>query len=111
MKQMEQKRYFLYGKKHFYDIFNCIKNEGKIRTPNNIVEEANKISVDHQTVKEAIKDLSINKSCGMDGITAEHLKYASERLIYLLLYYDHRFTFPNLFLKRFNYILLLRSEK
>ena len=84
MKQKEQKRYYLYGKKHFYDIFNCIKNEGKTRTANNIVEDVNKIIVDHQIVKEAIKDLSLNKSCGLDGITAEHLKYASEKLNYLL---------------------------
>ena len=71
-------------KKHFHDIFNCIKNEGKTRTANNIVEDVNKIIVDHQIVKEAIKDLSLNKSCGLDGITAEHLKYASEKLNYLL---------------------------
>ena len=71
-------------KKHFHDIFNCIKNEGKTTTANNIVEDVNKIIVDHQIVKEAIKDLSLNKSCGLDGITAEHLKYGSEKLIYLL---------------------------
>ena len=49
-------------KKHFYDIFNCIKNEGKTRTANNIVEDVNKIIVDHQIVKEAIKKLSLNNS-------------------------------------------------
>ena len=35
-------------------------------------------------VIDAIKELSINKSCGVDGITAEHLKFASEKLPYLL---------------------------
>ena len=31
-------------KKHFHDIFNCIKNEGKTRAANNIVEDVNKTS-------------------------------------------------------------------
>ena len=35
-------------------------------------------------VKDAIKELGLNKSCGLDGIMAEHLKYASQRLYYLL---------------------------
>ena len=35
-------------------------------------------------VIEAIKELSLNKSCGLDGITAEHLKHASAKLPYLL---------------------------
>ena len=71
-------------KKHFHDIFNCIKNENNIIKPFALEEVANEIAVSYLTVKEAIKELSINKSCGLDGITAEHLKYASERLIYLL---------------------------
>ena len=35
-------------------------------------------------VIEAIEELGLNKSAGMNGITAEHLKYASEKLPYLL---------------------------
>ena len=36
------------------------------------------IVVDGNMVIEAIKELGLNKSAGMDGITAEHLKYASK---------------------------------
>ena len=42
------------------------------------------IVVDANMVIEAIKELGLNKSAGMDGITAEHLKYASKELPYLL---------------------------
>ena len=35
-------------------------------------------------IRDAIKKLSLNKSCGLDGITAEHLRYASERIHYIL---------------------------
>ena len=38
---------------------------------------------DHLVI-EAIKELGLNKSAGMDGITAEHLKYASKELPYIL---------------------------
>ena len=42
------------------------------------------IVVDSNMVIEAIKELGLNKSAGMDGITAEHLKYASRELPLLL---------------------------
>ena len=35
-------------------------------------------------VGEAIRELSVGKACGTDDIFAEHLKYASSRLIALL---------------------------
>ena len=50
----------------------------KLNTP------INEIIVKPYAVLEAIKELGLNKSCGIDGITAEHLKYASERLPLLL---------------------------
>ena len=77
-------------KKHFHDIFNCIKNENNINKPFALEEVANEIAVSYLTVKEAIKELSINKSCGLDGITAEHLKYVKH--IYLLyLFFPFKF--------------------
>ena len=42
------------------------------------------ITVNSDEVLEAIKTLDKNKSCGMDGIFAEHLKYANRRLYYLM---------------------------
>ena len=49
-------------------------------------EPVDNIIVYPTMVTEAIKKLSLNKSCGLDGITAEHLKYASERLPYFTQY-------------------------
>ena len=71
-------------KKHFYDIFNCLKSKKEYISPNNLNVPINEITVNPYAVFEAIKELGLNKSCGIDGITAEHLKYASERLPHLL---------------------------
>ena len=71
-------------KNHYQNIFNCIKqNEFTEKKP-----EADchfddvKVSVDN--IYEAVQKLDNNKSCGADGIYAEHLKYCSEK-IYILL--------------------------
>ena len=71
-------------KKHFYDIFNCLKSKKGYMSSFNIKNALNDIAVKPYIVFEAIKELSLNKSCGIDGITAEHLRYASERLAHLL---------------------------
>ena len=44
----------------------------------------NSIKVNICEVEDAIKTLQDNKSCGLDGIYAEHIKYASGKLIPLL---------------------------
>ena len=71
-------------KKHFDDIFNCLKSKKEYATSFILNNSINEITVNPYTVFEAIRELSLNKSCGIDGITAEHLRYASERLVYLL---------------------------
>ena len=71
-------------KKHFHDIFNCLKSKKELLTHLNLNNATNEITVNPYAVFEAINELGLNKSCGMDGITAEHLKYASERLPYLM---------------------------
>ena len=71
-------------RKHFYDIFNCLKSVNGKNTSRKISETINEIMVKPYEVIEAIKELCLNKSCGLDGITAEHLKYATGRLPYLL---------------------------
>ena len=38
----------------------------------------------HSEIIHAIKDLKDNKSCGLDGISAEHLKHCSDVIIPLL---------------------------
>jgi hypothetical protein len=42
------------------------------------------MEVSEYEVEKAIRKLSCHKSCGLDGIYAEHLKYASRRLLKLL---------------------------
>ena len=42
------------------------------------------VEVSQPEVINAIKELSDNKSCGLDGIHAEHLKHCSDILISLL---------------------------
>ena len=71
-------------KNHFQNIFNCLKTERPDQLSFNLNNQINELTVNANTVKDAIEDLGLNKSCGLDGITAEHLKYASERLPYLL---------------------------
>ena len=71
-------------KKHFQEMFNCLEPRGKNHISFNLEENTSKITVKAYMVKDAIKTLGSNKSCGLDGIMAEHLKYASERLHFLL---------------------------
>ena len=71
-------------KNHFESIFNCLKNVSK--SPMNYVMNCtfNEIKVSINEVKDAIQNLVLNKSCGSDNIYAEHIKYASEKLIPLI---------------------------
>ncbi|CAL4087228.1 unnamed protein product, partial [Meganyctiphanes norvegica] len=71
-------------KNHFQDIFNCLKTQRPGQHSFNLNHQINELTVNANMVKDAIEDLGLNKSCGLDGITAEHLKYASEKLPYLL---------------------------
>lgn len=67
-------------RKHYRELFNCIKSEsfstGKVCMDN--------VCVTTDEVHDAIMKLSMGKSCGLDRITAEHLKYASYRVVVLL---------------------------
>lgn len=71
-------------RKHFMDLFNCVRSNNEWKY--NMVHDSqyNEIRVCSDEIKSAIKQLDLNKSCGWDGIYAEHLKYSSERLHYLL---------------------------
>ena len=67
-------------KKHYTDLFNCVKSD-----------DFNLGAVSHASVvirpdeiRNAIERLALNKSCGPDQITAEHLKYSSHRASVLL---------------------------
>ena len=68
-------------RKHYSNIFNCINSDlfkvGNVKCDDNMV-------IMPQEVDKAINKLSNNKASGLDGITAEHLKYASARTSPLL---------------------------
>ena len=69
-------------KNHFVDLFNCLK---KSTTPMSYnVEFTNDMLVTGHEIARAIVKLDDKKSCGLDGIYAEHLKHASDRLSALL---------------------------
>ena len=69
--------------KHYHGIFNCLP---KISNDVNflIKESYDSVKVSNDEIIDAIKSLEANKSCGLDGIYAEHLKFASNKLIPLL---------------------------
>ena len=64
--------------KHYSDLFNCVKsNSYSVGSLDNAI-------VSIQEVYEEVMKLGNNKACGMDNITAEHLKFASKKLYPLL---------------------------
>lgn len=67
-------------RKHYSDLFNCVKSDcfsiGNVSNDNVVITT--------EEVAGAIKKLSMSKSSGLDQITAEHLKYASHRVVVLL---------------------------
>lgn len=66
---------------HYGGIFNCVKSEefhvGNVSFNDNVM-------IRPDVVQYAIEKLSMNKACGPDQVTAEHLKYACRRLPILL---------------------------
>ena len=72
----------LWGK-HYYEILNCLP---KVSHDTNFQLDTpiNDVRVKICEIIDAIKSLKDNKSCGLDGIYAEHIKYASGKLIPLL---------------------------
>ena len=69
---------------HYKDLFNCLKDTGDTKALCSKVEFSTDMIITPVEVKEAIKNLECNKSCGKDGIHAEHLKYSSCRVIQML---------------------------
>ena len=66
-------------KKHFHNIFNCLKSKKELLTHLNLNNAINEITVNPYAVFEVINELGLNKSCGMDGITTEHFKYMLQK--------------------------------
>ena len=67
---------------HYFNIFNCVKNN--INDFNYNVDYCNEMIVNVNELREVINKLDNNKACGEDGLSAEHLKYASDRIFCML---------------------------
>ena len=70
---------------HFKSLFNCV-NDCNLDSLSYDITYCSEIQVTaaEVEVEGAIKELDINKSCGLDGLYAEHLKYCSKRGLPLL---------------------------
>ncbi len=76
--------------KQYYELLNCVKSN--LFVVDN-VEFHEDVIVTSAEVHEAILKLRDNKACGLDNITAEHLKLASKKLCPLVaLYYTGFFV-------------------
>ena len=62
--------------KHYHGIFNCL-NKITYESNSQLNDSIESVRVKNIEILDAMKSLKDNKSCGLDGIHAEHLKYAS----------------------------------
>ena len=71
-------------KSHYEDIFNCLSNNKDVNNICKNAEYQRDVEVSHLEIIHAIKALKDNKSCGLDGISAAHLKHWSDVIIFHL---------------------------
>ena len=71
-------------KSHYEDLFNCLKKDKNVNDFCKTVDYEVDMEVSHSDIIQAIQDLKDSKSCGLDGIYAEHLKHWSNLIIPLL---------------------------
>ena len=71
-------------KSHYNDLFNCLRNNKDVKQLNTDVHYDANIEVTHSDIISAINDLANNKSCGLDGVNAEHLKHCSDQILPML---------------------------
>uniref|UniRef100_A0A3B5KZC6 Uncharacterized protein n=1 Tax=Xiphophorus couchianus TaxID=32473 RepID=A0A3B5KZC6_9TELE len=64
---------------HYSKLFTCVQSE-----PFQVDKVSSVETIKTHEVYQAIQELSVNKSIGMDLISAEHLKFASTMLVPLL---------------------------
>ena len=69
---------------HYNDLFNCIKKDNNVHDLYNNVCYEPDIEVSHADITSGIEGLANNKSCGLDGVSAEHLKHSSNRIVPML---------------------------
>ena len=71
---------------HYSQLFNCVKGDTHKR---DVLDAVNRVSgggdvFDHNDVRSAVASLCVNKACGLDSLSAEHLMYASPKIHILL---------------------------
>ena len=71
-------------KSHYLELFNCLKSTSSTKNIQYSAEYTNDLVVQSDEIIKIINGLDSNKSCGLDGIYAEHLKHASCRIGTLL---------------------------
>ena len=66
---------------HYHELFNCVRSDAFVVEK---VDSTENVTVRSEEAYNTIMNLEINKACGPDLISAEHLKYASLKLAPLL---------------------------
>ena len=92
-------------KNHFEKLLNSVKSDSNMPIVNESIDHMppNTITITPEMVKDAIKKLKTGKSCGNDGLAAEHFKHASANIhVLFALFYttaiNHGYL-PNNFMK------------
>ena len=63
-------------KDHFENLLNCVNKDKKFNPPTFLNADPT-LKISPEEIEFAINKLDTGKSCGMDGVYAEHLKYSS----------------------------------
>ena len=68
----------------YNDLYKCIMKDNNIHYMYNNVCYEPDIKVSHADITSDVEGLANNKSCGLDGVSAEHLKHSSNRIVPVL---------------------------
>ena len=69
---------------HYNDLFISLRNNKDVKQLHTDVHYDANIEVTQSEIFYAINDLANNKSCGLDGANAEHLKQCSDQIVPML---------------------------
>ena len=71
-------------KYYFENIFNSVKDSRCDKVHFGCVTDKTGMNINAGELMNIINELSCNKSLGLDGLTAEHIKFADSQLVILL---------------------------
>ena len=69
---------------HYSQLLNCVKSDTHKSAVLDAIVSGECDMFNHNDVKSAVASLSVNKACGMDSLSAEHLLYISPEIHTLL---------------------------